>query len=596
MSTANSEPKNDIDIVAQRKSIVRRRVPIGRWLGRLALVGYLFSLWWYRDLLLQYMPSTTDVVWNLSTRAAIWESLKQFAVAAAALAGLYFVIGFLVLMAAGKPRTPRSSFRRKLAILFVGMGLTTVVRGVELGQMPGSAQMAIPLLGALTGMIIGSASLRGKKGIISLCVWSMTHLLLFVIFLGVVAYLATDAEPLETNSVGITSAEKRRITKLIQRSTQNGEDDVHRLVLRESDVKSLAAWGLELAGADPNVNLRLDDGKITAQSTQTISIPQFPKRYVNMQTTWRIGIDEGRPRLQIDQLQVGRIGLPRFLCNSLSRGVLSLLKQDDEIWKIVGSFKKLEVADAKVILEGDRETIREEVLPSLQAKLGVSPELVSATGDYLNHLVEDADRWPQGDQRMVAAMTSAFQLAQSRSAAGDPLLENRAALLSLGILLGHHRVADLSGSRDATRHLAAAKDRIGHVTMRGRSDWTKHFCVSAALVVLSDNSTSDLLGVLKEDLDSDGGSGFSFGDLLADRAGAQFSKAALDDVDAARRMQNAFAEEVTLEDFFPTAAGLPEGLSANELQTRYGGIGGAGYRKLEAEIERRLRECPLLSN
>ena len=59
---------------------------------------------------------------------------------------------------------------------------------------------------------------------------------------------------------------------------------------------------------------------------------------------------------------------------------------------------------------------------------------------------------------------------------------------------------------------------------RRRADWTRHFTLSGGLTVMSAVGPSDAAGLLKEELDADGGSGFSFGDLMADRAGTTFAE------------------------------------------------------------------------
>ncbi len=46
-----------------------------------------------------------------------------------------------------------------------------------------------------------------------------------------------------------------------------------------------------------------------------------------------------------------------------------------------------------------------------------------------------------------------------------------------------------------------------------------------------------------------------------------------------------------VDEFFPPAADLPEGIPDAELQSRYGGVGGEPYRRLIAEIERRIAAC-----
>ncbi len=109
--------------------------------------------------------------------------------------------------------------------------------------------------------------------------------------------------------------------------------------------------------------------------------------------------------------------------------------------------------------------------------------------------------------------------------------------------------------------------------------------------VLSAVAPSDAAGLLKEELDADGGSGFSFGDLLADRAGTTFADVATRDEASALRMQQRLAGEFRVDDFFPLAADLPEGIPDAELQSHYGGVGGPLYRRQVAEIERRLALC-----
>ena len=133
---------------------------------------------------------------------------------------------------------------------------------------------------------------------------------------------------------------------------------------------------------------------------------------------------------------------------------------------------------------------------------------------------------------------------------------------------------------------------LARTTLRGREDWTKHFFVSAALTVLSAQAPSDALGIVKEELDAGGGSGFSFGDLLADRAGTTFALLATRDATAARALQARLAAGFRVDDFFPEAADLPEDIQAAELEARYGGVEGRLFRQYAAEVERRLWSCP----
>lgn len=101
---------------------------------------------------------------------------------------------------------------------------------------------------------------------------------------------------------------------------------------------------------------------------------------------------------------------------------------------------------------------------------------------------------------------------------------------------------------------------------------------------------ADAVGLWKElDDTRRGGSGFSFADLAADRAGTRLGEAAVGD---ARRLQAALAD-ADEPDFMPDVAALPEFLSAREFVARYGGVGAPAYERQTAEIESRIDALPL---
>jgi hypothetical protein len=89
-----------------------------------------------------------------------------------------------------------------------------------------------------------------------------------------------------------------------------------------------------------------------------------------------------------------------------------------------------------------------------------------------------------------------------------------------------------------------------------------------------------------------GGSGFSFVDLAADRAGTLLTVAATESPKSARSLQLRIRKGVTIADFCPDIEGLPEGLSRDEFQGLYGGLGGDLTEGVVAEIRERLDTCP----
>jgi hypothetical protein len=217
-------------------------------------------------------------------------------------------------------------------------------------------------------------------------------------------------------------------------------------------------------------------------------------------------------------------------------------------------------------------------------------ELRRAVSAYTSHLLKSAARFSPADRKFGAALETAFRYARERSTKGNAMLENEAAIVALGVLLGDSKVEHLVGRvmKDGDWGKATA---FQDTTLRKRQDWTKHFFVSAALSVLSTQDVGNAVGRLKEELDADGGSGFSFGDLLADRSGTTFAMVATSDDATARAIQERLIRGYEVDDFVPAGADLPEDLTDAELNARFGGVGGAAFRRVADEIERRLSVC-----
>ena len=227
---------------------------------------------------------------------------------------------------------------------------------------------------------------------------------------------------------------------------------------------------------------------------------------------------------------------------------------------------------------------------------GTSADLSRATRARLERLIAAGAELPPGESRFGALLQTAFAPVSGEAEAGDEIESTRAAILAFGIALGDERLARFAGlNRDAQLMRQAAALRQG-TTLRGRADWSQHFALSAALAVLEHPLVSDAAGVMKEQLDAlTGGSGFSFTDLAADRAGVRFAATATQSAEQAKAMHARLHAGFTIDDFFPPVADLPEHLSAEQFRHDYGGVGSPRYREQVSEIERRLDSCAALS-
>lgn len=225
---------------------------------------------------------------------------------------------------------------------------------------------------------------------------------------------------------------------------------------------------------------------------------------------------------------------------------------------------------------------------------GVCDDLYEAWQGTVRHVLQAAADVPDGDEGFVRLLEIAFAYAEDNSHGTDAVLPNRAAILALGKILGDDNVARVGG-RDLDLGAGDERTRLRQrIKLGGRGDLSQHFWVSAALSVLADEQRSLAVGMSKEAMDSTpGGSGFSFVDMAANMAGIRLAAVATRAPKSARAMQDRVRRGVEVADLLPSLAGLPEGITRDQLQTEYGGIGGAETQRLLGEIDRRIATLPL---
>ena len=94
---------------------------------------------------------------------------------------------------------------------------------------------------------------------------------------------------------------------------------------------------------------------------------------------------------------------------------------------------------------------------------------------------------------LTDVLPALFKLAQERSRSGDPMVENRAAILVLTFYANRTGLAAIvPAARNWPRPVART------LTLHGRGDFPKHFLISAALAANAGGPLSDAVGLYKE--------------------------------------------------------------------------------------------------
>ena len=322
-------------------------------------------------------------------------------------------------------------------------------------------------------------------------------------------------------------------------------------------------------------------GPATMRLQASAEIPQSPfGRFVNVDATLR----ETGTLPRFDHLQIGGLTVPATVADYLLREGLRRTATTDRGELAADIVKGASVANGRLtvtyVWSGAIERRVRAVLlsPADQARLRA----------YHDRLVETVERIPTKIS-LAALMPPLFQTVLKRGAGGDVVAENRAAIVALAFYANGTGLAAIA---PAAAQWPQARRRT--VTLAGRDDFPKHFLISAAIAAEAGSPLADAIGLYKEVDDSQGGSGFSFNDIGADRAGTRFGEIASQSPERARKLAQALASGVKESDFMPDVADLPEFMPEAEFKRRYGGIGGSGYNNMMATIEARVASRPLL--
>lgn len=176
-----------------------------------------------------------------------------------------------------------------------------------------------------------------------------------------------------------------------------------------------------------------------------------------------------------------------------------------------------------------------------------------------------------------------MRLASEQSSKGNAVEENRAAILITSL-----HILGISLKTLFPEAVDWPKQPKYLVTLDGREDFAKHFMLSAAITAYADSKLSDAIGLYKEIEDARSGSGFSFNDIAADRAGTKFAEKAIENRMSALNIQGKLSSGLDDTDLMPAWSDLPEFLSETAFKERFGAINTPSYLQLIEKIEQRI--------
>jgi hypothetical protein len=410
--------------------------------------------------------------------------------------------------------------------------------------------------------------------------WLAGCLLSLLLLLGIGLWLVIEGTPRISRQVVLTPEHIERAKKIVdlhRHRVRPGMLAIVRVLPGDAD---LAANYLVSRFAKGSARVELSDG--SARVGVSLPVPGYlPDGYLNLDTMLATTAG-GLPHPY--SVSLGKLSVPDKLVDMLMPVVMQWLLSVPEYRTGLEMIQGVEFA-------------RSELSVTYLWKAGLSGNMqASVLGEeeqqrllhYQTLLVEHSRRTGRIAVPLTDILTPLLQQAASRSAGSNAVAENRAAILAVTLhVLGK-----------PPRFLIPKTVRwpravMQQVTLDGRDDFAKHFMVSATIAAYADTALSDAVGLYKEIEDARSGSGFSFSDIAADRAGTRFGERAAGN-HTALPLQQRVAFGLKDTDLMPPWSDLPEFMSEAVFRKRFGGVNEPPYLDMMQKIEQRVAALTVL--
>lgn len=415
-----------------------------------------------------------------------------------------------------------------------------------------------------------------------------TPLLLLLGMLAVLA-LCIESSPLVAEQALLSADNIDRVKQILRdhRSGSLHSGETKTITLSEKELNLLASHLARRLNSSGAV-LTIKEGLLALKSTWDISaLLPYKKQaagYLNVEAV--IGSssgDSGIKDLNIHTLSVGQISFPSAVIDAalqIAIGHIDALPVVKEGEKML---RALDIGADDVALTYQW---RADSIEMLRGHLITTDERRALVA-YHQFLVAEVDR--QGRTLTFTRLLEAtFRFAQVRSKSADPVAENKAAII---VLAAYANGGGLSQLIPEARDWP--KPRRAKLRLHGRRDLVQHFMTSATLAVAGGGAMSNAIGLRKEIDDANSGSGFSFKDLAADRAGVRFAERAVASAASASTLQRRLAKGRDETQLMADVSGLEENLSKVAFERRYGGPGDERFEQVVGMIDHRINKLLL---
>lgn len=420
--------------------------------------------------------------------------------------------------------------------------------------------------------------------------WLKRNSLILVIILIVFGFLVLEHRPLvekpDALDVLVTQQARESAKKLID---QLGSRQQFVNVRFNRD--QLDAMSVVVSNIIPNVDFNFSYNHSIAIAATTLHFEGAPSLYLNL----RCVFDLLKRRSELRVCYIGDLPLPGLVIEWISYGVASVFFGSDVADTVVDTYSSLNLdGDVLAIVFQKTADFKDDMLASVD-KVTSAVKLINQTAlvdkSRVKSYLDTLALYENNSNELSYFVHITMAKATVASKSSGPVAENTAILWALSIKFANPsfaRLIDLQLDDDFSP---------SRVSIRGRYDHSLHFLYSAILEQLGRESFGFSIGELKELMDAgQGGSGFSFPDIVADRAGIAFSRRIRESDIIASKVQDLLATSPDTSLFFPFANDFPEGLTQSTFEGVFNNVESQKYKNIIDQIDKRILALPVMKS
>ncbi len=400
-------------------------------------------------------------------------------------------------------------------------------------------------------------------------------LVAFILMIVVLVFFGISDQPELKLDWVMTQADVNSAKKILREGSKTRPDEIGTIELTLADL-NLAGNYLLNRFSKGKALIALKGHKIRFAVTATLPENTVGK-YVNI--SFRLGHESNNPLPILTKFKAGKLLLPSKVAAWVIETAIKHTALNNYFLLATDPIKAVTIDDDKITLTYHPSRTTLKTARDLLTHNSTDNNQGNVYQGKIVEIVSTHD--PDWRLSLADLLKPLFALAMQRSTLETAVEENRIVINTINDYV------------NTAASVTTPPSPYYPAYLYKRIDLAQHFIGAAAITASVNSQIAQAFGEEKELQDAQGGSGFSFVDLTADKAGTRFGELAVANPNSARKMQQAMASIKDYTDFMPDPRILPEHMDEATFKKRYGSVNSEAYQKVSRSIDALIATTPI---